>query len=530
MPELAQHSALPTPEGTGRGNKSSRPRPPKWGVRPEDNRKSAHEHYADAEAARYTETGHANHIQAELALRAVQCLGLPKGAPCLLADLGCGSGLSTAALLSLGGSRHAVVGLDAAGGMLSLAAQDPALRGCLARSDFGQGLPLRRASLQGAISVSALQWLFAAPDPARATRRFFADLHAALEPGARAAFQLYLPGDVESRALLRAAASAGLRATYFVDFPHPTPAKKYYLCVRRDDRTRREPSHGHPPCCPLAWPHTAACTLSWAAGQGLGSDLDQARTRLRAEHARHAAHALRMLRRAARAFLAARGAEVAAAGATRSEHLARPGSGAMVPCGAPLHAWCSVVLGPTTATAPVGPSDAEDSIGPAPDSTRVGPVADAITIAEQLGIPGAEEWVLEPGPAPPPAPPYLAALQLALEESQTGVRAPRPDPWLWLEPVPWAKATPALPSPPAQTAVLHAAKQAPLVVSLATAGETTGEAVGRACAALGAAVVGLEAEGAREGAIAAWLVHVPAPSGEQAARAWQRAWQHAWLA
>lgn len=119
----------------------------------------------------------------------------PQGAPCLLADLGCGSGLSTAALLSLGGSRHAVVGLDAAGGMLTLAAQDPALRGCLARSDFGQGLPLRRASLQGAISVSALQWLFAAPDPARATRRFFADLHAALEPGARAAFQLYLPGE-----------------------------------------------------------------------------------------------------------------------------------------------------------------------------------------------------------------------------------------------------------------------------------------------------------------------------------------------
>ncbi|RMZ55356.1 hypothetical protein APUTEX25_002214 [Auxenochlorella protothecoides] len=398
------------------------------------------------------------------------------GAPCLLADLGCGSGLSTAALLSLGGSRHAVVGLDAAGGMLTLAAQDPVLRGCLARSDFGQGLPLRRASLQGAISVSALQWLFAAPDPARATRRFFADLHAALEPGARAAFQLYLPGDVESRALLRAAASTGLRATYFVDFPHPTPAKKYYL---------------------------------WAAGQGLGSDLDQARTRLRAEHARHAAHALRMLRRAARAFLAARGAEVAAAGATRSEHLARPGSGAMVPCGAPLHAWCSAVLGPKTSTAPVGPSDAEDSIGPAPDSTRVGPMADAITIAEQLGIPGAEEWVLEPGPAPPPAPPYLAALQLALEEPQTGVRAPQPDPWLWLEPVPWAKATPAPPSPPAQTAVLHAAKQAPLVVSLATAGETTGKAVGRACAAAGGG---------------------GAPSGEQAARAWQHAWQHAWLA
>ena len=75
---------------------------------------SADAHYAAAEAERYTAAN--ERTQRELAARAVQLLGLAAGRR-VLADLGCGSGLSCDAA-----AGHAVVGLDVARDMLALAA------------------------------------------------------------------------------------------------------------------------------------------------------------------------------------------------------------------------------------------------------------------------------------------------------------------------------------------------------------------------------------------------------------------------
>jgi 18S rRNA (guanine1575-N7)-methyltransferase len=76
----------------------------------------------------------------------------------MLADLGCGSGLSCAALQQRTASA-AWVGLDVTPEMLRIAAQQPsrACLGHLAVADLGQGLPLRALCLDGAISISAVQ-------------------------------------------------------------------------------------------------------------------------------------------------------------------------------------------------------------------------------------------------------------------------------------------------------------------------------------------------------------------------------------
>jgi len=73
--------------------------------------------------------------------------------------MGCGSGLSAAVLQR----QHGVgswLGTDITPEMARMAAAQPGGGGAIVLSDFGQGLPLRGACLDGAISISAVQASF----------------------------------------------------------------------------------------------------------------------------------------------------------------------------------------------------------------------------------------------------------------------------------------------------------------------------------------------------------------------------------
>lgn len=65
--------------------------------------------------------------------------------------------------------------------------------------DMGQGLPFRAGCFDGAISISALQWLCYEDNKAHSAKarlmRFFSSLYTVLRRGARAALQFY-PGRV----------------------------------------------------------------------------------------------------------------------------------------------------------------------------------------------------------------------------------------------------------------------------------------------------------------------------------------------
>ena len=68
------------------------------------------------------------------------------------------------------------------------------VEGDLLLGDLGHGLPLRKGMFDGAISISAVQWLCNADrrtdDPRRRLRRFFETLYASLAAGARAVLQV----------------------------------------------------------------------------------------------------------------------------------------------------------------------------------------------------------------------------------------------------------------------------------------------------------------------------------------------------
>ena len=112
--------------------------------------------YNEEEAAKYTSNTRIMQIQSEMSERALELLALPEDQSCLLLDIGCGSGLSGDCCEELG---HTWVGLDISQAMLDIARERESEAGDVICADMGQGLCFRAGSFDGAISISALQWL-----------------------------------------------------------------------------------------------------------------------------------------------------------------------------------------------------------------------------------------------------------------------------------------------------------------------------------------------------------------------------------
>ncbi|DBA73659.1 TPA: hypothetical protein ACH3X2_009642 [Trebouxia sp. C0005] len=150
-------------------------------------------YYNAEEARKYTTNSRIMRIQETLTERALELLALPQDAvPKLLLDLGCGSGLSGESITKQG---HTWVGLDISEAMLGVA-KEREVEGDLCLHDLGHGLPLRPGSFDGAISISAVQWLCNAAEMLTST-----------------------------------AMKAGFSGGLVVDFPHSTKAKKYFLVL-----------------------------------------------------------------------------------------------------------------------------------------------------------------------------------------------------------------------------------------------------------------------------------------------------------
>ncbi|KAL0364448.1 UNVERIFIED_CONTAM: 18S rRNA (guanine-N(7))-methyltransferase RID2 [Sesamum angustifolium] len=177
--------------------------------------------YNDDEARKYTSSSRIIDIQAKLSERALELLALPDdGVPRLLLDIGCGSGLSGETLTDNG---HQWIGLDISQSMLDIALEREA-EGDLILGDMGQGLGLRPGVIDGAISISAVQWLCNADksshEPRVRLKAFFGSLYRCLARGARAVLQVYPENLAQRELILGFAMRAGFSGGVVVDFPH----------------------------------------------------------------------------------------------------------------------------------------------------------------------------------------------------------------------------------------------------------------------------------------------------------------------
>ncbi|KAG8861976.1 hypothetical protein FRB96_002419 [Tulasnella sp. 330] len=186
-------------------------------------------YYGDSEA----KNSRNQEIQVQMTDRAIELLNLTPGEPAILLDIGCGSGLSGEILDEAG---HVWIGVDIAPSMLEVALERE-VEGDLFLHDIGQGFGFRPGSLDGAISISVLQWLCNADtssptsSPYARLTRFFTTLHAALANGSRAVFQFYPQNDDQIQLIMNVALKSGFTGGLVVDYPNSKKAKKYYLCL-----------------------------------------------------------------------------------------------------------------------------------------------------------------------------------------------------------------------------------------------------------------------------------------------------------
>ncbi|KAJ0246071.1 hypothetical protein HA466_0176550 [Hirschfeldia incana] len=188
--------------------------------------------YNDSEARKYTSSSRIVEIQARMSERALELLDLPKDdVPRFLLDIGCGSGLSGETISENG---HQWIGLDISASMLNVAVERE-VEGDLLLGDMGQGLGLRAGVIDGAISISAVQWLCNADksshEPRWRLKAFFGSLYRCLSRGARAVFQVYPENIAQRTLILSQAMQAGFSGKLVLDYPHSTKRKKEFLVL-----------------------------------------------------------------------------------------------------------------------------------------------------------------------------------------------------------------------------------------------------------------------------------------------------------
>ena len=187
--------------------------------------------YNDDEAKKYTQNSRMIEIQNTMSERAIELLSLPDDVPCFVLDLGCGSGLSGECLEESG---HHWVGIDISKSMLEVA-KERDVEGDLVLGDLGNGLPFRAGTFDGAMSISALQWLCNADksyhNPLKRLFKFFTTLYGCLSRGARAVFQFYPENPHQIQMITSQAMKSGFTGGLVVDYPNSTKAKKFFLVL-----------------------------------------------------------------------------------------------------------------------------------------------------------------------------------------------------------------------------------------------------------------------------------------------------------
>ncbi|KAH8740436.1 HUSSY-3 like methyltransferase [Cryptosporidium ryanae] len=191
-------------------------------------------YYNSSEASKYSRGSRIIDIQTKLSERAIELLLLPER-PCLVLDIGCGTGISGSVLEDYG---HTWIGVDISINMLDMLEvyeDESESTGDAILADIGEILRFRPGVFDGAISISVIQWLCNADkkshEPYKRLLVFFKWLFNALNRGSRAIFQFYPESPSQIEMITSAALKSGFGGGLVVDFPNSSKAKKYFLCL-----------------------------------------------------------------------------------------------------------------------------------------------------------------------------------------------------------------------------------------------------------------------------------------------------------
>ena len=119
---------------------------------------------------------------------------------------------------------HFWVGIDISHSMLEVA-KEREVEGDLIHGDLGDGLPFKAGAFDGAMSISALQWLCNADktshNPHKRLYKFFSSLYACLSRGSRAVLQFYPENPQQVEMITHQSMKAGFTGGLVVTTPTP---------------------------------------------------------------------------------------------------------------------------------------------------------------------------------------------------------------------------------------------------------------------------------------------------------------------
>ena len=114
-------------------------------------------------------------------------------------------------------------------------AKEREVEGDLILGDMGDGMPFKAGAFDGAMSISALQWLCNADKayhrPAKRLFTFFTSLYACLARGSKAVFQFSPENPKQIELITSQAMKSGFTGGLVVDYPNSTKAKKFFLVL-----------------------------------------------------------------------------------------------------------------------------------------------------------------------------------------------------------------------------------------------------------------------------------------------------------
>uniref|UniRef100_V5IIY5 Protein carboxyl methylase n=1 Tax=Ixodes ricinus TaxID=34613 RepID=V5IIY5_IXORI len=190
--------------------------------------------YNEQEAAKYTSkfSYHGDPV-GDVGARDRAAGPCPKTECHFILDLGCRQ--RTQAATSSRNRGHVWVGVDISQAMLNRGTGRAKLRGDMLLGDLGHGVCFRAGAFDGAISISALQWLCNADkkshNPVQRLHKFFSSLYACLSRGKRAVFQFYPENSDQIELVTQQAMKAGFTGGLVVDYPNSSKAKKMFLVL-----------------------------------------------------------------------------------------------------------------------------------------------------------------------------------------------------------------------------------------------------------------------------------------------------------
>lgn len=270
-------------------------------IMPEKACSSGKKYYNNIEASRYSHCPQTQGIQRDLTRECVRLMAdfLDFSERPFLLNVGSGSGLCGSVLSDI---NTEWIGIDISRAMLEKS--DPLVENI--EMDCFQHLPFRNEVFDGAISVSAVQWVCVASFPEIQSEIFMKEMFRIMKRGTVFVAQWYPSCQLHVSMLQNAANAAGFWGDVYTSFPHDSKARKKIMCLYKPSASLEQKPLMEACTCCLSWPFEIPCVVSWMLltrsiqfNHALNVKKSHIESRMSYEHMENSCRMIRLLRRAA---------------------------------------------------------------------------------------------------------------------------------------------------------------------------------------------------------------------------------------